>query len=219
MCIGHSFYLPDREPAIMAAGSILEDEFWDSIIYFLTLSDKIDGKWTIMKTKDGSRYVMAKENMKRTESNENTLEGADFHNVTEIEEEDASTLRTDDNKDLSILTYEFHILYSQSYSVPVLYFNVHMQNGKLVSLEEIWNMVPDVHKDRLSQERWTFVSQQEHPLLGLPFYHLHPCHTADLMKNTPTLTDKRQYIISWLSAVGPVVGLHLPLEYGKHSAS
>lgn len=157
MCIGHSFYLPDREPAIMAAGSILEDEFWDSIIYFLTLSDKIDGKWTIMKTKvclevssfsyllykvirikmkqrlhtsllsntkafaflglyysqvyapnrqkgcnhfvfnfekkitlysyylqDGSRYVMAKENMKRTESNENTLEGADFHNVTEV---------------------------------------------------------------------------------------------------------------------------------------
>jgi hypothetical protein len=51
MCIGHSFYLPKREPAIMAAGSILEDEFWDSIIYFLTLSDKIDGKWTIRSTK------------------------------------------------------------------------------------------------------------------------------------------------------------------------
>lgn len=40
----------------MAAGSISEDEYWDSIIFFLTLSSKIDSKWTIVDTK--VRYVV-----------------------------------------------------------------------------------------------------------------------------------------------------------------
>lgn len=40
----------------MAAGSISEDENWDSIIFFLTLSSKIDSKWTIVDTK--VRYVV-----------------------------------------------------------------------------------------------------------------------------------------------------------------
>lgn len=45
-----------KKPAIMAAGSISEDEYWDSIIFFLTLSSKIDSKWTIVDTK--VRYVV-----------------------------------------------------------------------------------------------------------------------------------------------------------------
>ncbi|XP_061191966.1 ubiquitin-like-conjugating enzyme ATG10 isoform X1 [Saccostrea echinata] len=199
----------------MAAGSISEDEFWDSVIYFLTLSDKLDRKWTVKEAKDGGKYVMKKEEELSCINKDSTL-GADFYKDQEIEEEDSSTLQTDGKLEQIVLTYEFHIVYSQSYNVPVLYFNAHFQNGKLLSLEEIWDMVPAVYKERLTQDRWTFISQQEHPLLGRPFYFLHPCHTADLMRNIPALTDKRQYIIAWLSAVGPVVGLQLPLEYGQH---
>ena len=45
-------------------------------------------------------------------------------------------------------------------------------------------------------EMWLFnIFFQEHPVLGCPFFYLHPCHTADLMKNTPAVTDKRYVIM------------------------
>lgn len=202
----------------MAAGSISEDEYWDSIIFFLTLSSKIDSKWTIVDTKDGRRFAKKTEVfILSTENKESTMNDDVIRNteLMEEQEEDAAAFQVRGNSDVEVVTYEYHILYSPSYGVPVLYFNAHTQGGKLLALEEIWKRVPDAYKERLSEERWTFITQQEHPLLGRPFYYLHPCHTADLMKNSPVLTDKRHYIVSWLSAVGPVVGLKLPLEYGK----
>lgn len=170
----------------------------------------------VSDTKDGRRYAKKTEVfISSTENKESTMNDDVLRNaeIKEEKEEDAAAFQVEGNSE--VLTYEYHIVYSPSYGVPVLYFNAHTQGGKLLGLEEIWKRVPDVYKERLSKERWTFITQQEHPLLGHPFYYLHPCHTADLMKNTPVLTDKRHYIISWLSAVGPVVGLKLPLEYGK----
>nr|XP_022315749.1 ubiquitin-like-conjugating enzyme ATG10 isoform X2 [Crassostrea virginica] len=201
----------------MAAGSISEDEFWNSIISFLTLSSKIDRKWMIIDTQNGARYVKKTEIIKDTENKEHPASPMDNAHIrnNEIEDEDSAVFQGEESLDQSILTWEYHILYSQSFSVPVLYFNVHTQNGKLLSLDEIWKKVPETYQERLSEDRWTFISQQEHPVLGCPYFYLHPCHTAELMKNTPAVTDKRHYIVAWLSAVGPVVGLNLPLEYGK----
>ncbi|XP_065922330.1 ubiquitin-like-conjugating enzyme ATG10 isoform X2 [Magallana gigas] len=172
----------------------------------------------VSDTKDGRRFAKKTEVfILSTENKESTMNDDVIRNteLMEEQEEDAAAFQVRGNSDVEVVTYEYHILYSPSYGVPVLYFNAHTQGGKLLALEEIWKRVPDVYKERLSEERWTFITQQEHPLLGRPFYYLHPCHTADLMKNSPVLTDKRHYIVSWLSAVGPVVGLKLPLEYGK----
>jgi hypothetical protein len=56
---------------------------------------------------------------------------------------------------------------------------------------------------------------------GMPCFHVHPCETKALMTS---LTDRSgaidahrtdatrdNYLMAWLSAVGPVVGLRLPL--------
>ncbi|EDO39026.1 predicted protein, partial [Nematostella vectensis] len=118
--------------------------------------------------------------------------------------------------------FGYHGLYSPSYSVPVLYFTANKQDGTPLSLEEVWSNIPHVYHQRLQYEKWTFLTQQEHPILGAPCFQLHPCHTADLMKNTsPTGSFTAQgskqigtnYLVSWLSQVGPVVGLNLPLQY------
>ncbi|XP_048584158.1 ubiquitin-like-conjugating enzyme ATG10 [Nematostella vectensis] len=118
--------------------------------------------------------------------------------------------------------FVYHVLYSPSYSVPVLYFTANKQDGTPLSLEEVWSNIPHVYHQRLQYEKWTFLTQQEHPILGAPCFQLHPCHTADLMKNTsPTGSCTAQgskqirtnYLVSWLSQVGPVVGLNLPLQY------
>ena len=86
--------------------------------------------------------------------------------------------------------------------------------------------------------KWGLVTQQEHPLLFRPFYHIHPCHTATVMERAVQThrpqggdedgagrdkevvwedgfdrTPPPHYLLSWLSMFGPVVGLSVPLSY------
>ncbi|GMS84093.1 hypothetical protein PENTCL1PPCAC_6268, partial [Pristionchus entomophagus] len=52
-------------------------------------------------------------------------------------------------------------------------------------------------------------SLNEHPHLGLLFYHLHPCQTPSIMRE---MTGKGNYIASWLSFYGRPLGLTVPLS-------
>ncbi|XP_064625045.1 ubiquitin-like-conjugating enzyme ATG10 [Lineus longissimus] len=139
-------------------------------------------------------------------------------NIEVPEEVGSQKIVDEDSAALDIPTsetcnYEYHIVYSASYGVPVLYFNACKQDGQLLSLEDIWRNVPQYHQDRLRHEKWTFITQQEHPLLGRPFFQVHPCHTSTLMKQVPE--KPRNYVVSWLSVVGPVVGIDVPMSYSE----
>ena len=144
---------------------------------------------------------------------------------------------------------EYHIVHSFSYKVPVLYFNTTYSNGRQLSLDDTWKLLSKRFVSG-SVDRWGLISQQEHPLLHRPFYHIHPCHTANVMaqatdtkkneaeKCRKDLTDMRtlsggeatvsmvphlaagserkaNYLVTWLSTFGPLVGLTLPLHYGR----
>ncbi|XP_042243183.1 ubiquitin-like-conjugating enzyme ATG10 [Homarus americanus] len=114
-------------------------------------------------------------------------------------------------------TYEYHILYSLSHSVPTLYFNAWHSSGKLLTLEEIWKSVNSQFKEQINQNKWESLTQKEHPLLGQPFFQLHPCYTGKLMDQVKLVShDSRflyKYLVSWLSMFGPVIGLELFLNY------
>ncbi|XP_056592304.1 ubiquitin-like-conjugating enzyme ATG10 [Triplophysa dalaica] len=116
-----------------------------------------------------------------------------------------------------VLRYEYHVVYSSSYQIPVLYFRVSTLDGRSVSLEEVWSNVHPNYRQRLRQEPWDTLTQQEHPLLGQPFFMLHPCRTEEFMKPALDLAQSQHkrlnYIVTWLSVVGPVVGLDVPLSY------
>ncbi|KAM4623680.1 ubiquitin-like-conjugating enzyme ATG10 [Polymixia lowei] len=116
-----------------------------------------------------------------------------------------------------VIRYEYHILYSCSYRTPVLYFRAFTLEGRSLSLDEVWNTVHPNYKLRLQQSPWDTITQQEHPLLGQSFFVLHPCRTEEFM--TPVVRAAQEehrevnYVVTWLSVVGPVVGLDLPLSY------
>ncbi|XP_072462333.1 ubiquitin-like-conjugating enzyme ATG10 isoform X3 [Notamacropus eugenii] len=118
-----------------------------------------------------------------------------------------------------VIRYEYHVLYSYSYGVPVLYFRASFLDGRPLTLKEIWDGVHQFYKARLLQEPWSTITQQEHPILGQPFFVLHPCKTNEFMTSLLENSgkDKRNtnYITLWLSIVGPVVGLNIPLSYAK----
>ncbi|KAM4875368.1 ubiquitin-like-conjugating enzyme ATG10 isoform 3-T3 [Thomomys bottae] len=118
-----------------------------------------------------------------------------------------------------VIKYEYHVLYSCSYQVPVLYFRASFLDGRPLALKDIWEGVHECYKTRLLQGPWDTITQQEHPILGQPFFVLHPCKTNEFMtpmlKNSQKINRNVNYITSWLSIVGPVVGLNLPLSYAR----
>ena len=106
-------------------------------------------------------------------------------------------------------------------------------DGQRLTREQVWLDIDLYHRERLQTEQWTFLTQkvkhrvsrralvaltrcdsiQEHPLLGRVFYHLHPCQTATLMSTVEGAhSDTGNYLCSWLSIVGAVVGCALPLS-------
>ncbi|KAI9537828.1 hypothetical protein NQZ68_020801 [Dissostichus eleginoides] len=116
-----------------------------------------------------------------------------------------------------LLQYEYHILHSCSYSTPVLYFRACTQEGRSLSLEEVWSSVHPNYRLRLQNSPLNTITLQEHPLLGQPFFMLHPCRTEEFMRPVLQAAQDQHrpvnYVLSWLSVVGPVVGLDVPLKY------
>nr|CAD1819898.1 unnamed protein product [Ananas comosus var. bracteatus] len=122
--------------------------------------------------------------------------------------DDDATLVCGNNDDLHV--YDFHIVYSYSYRVPILYFRGYQSvcllqehpcflfsylvieteisdciisvDGHPLSLDEIVMDLPPHSSNTLKESKWTFLTQEEHPYLNRPWYMLHPCGISDWMK-------------------------------------
>ncbi|KAJ0234084.1 Ubiquitin-like-conjugating enzyme ATG10 [Hirschfeldia incana] len=115
--------------------------------------------------------------------------------------------------------YDYHIIYSASYMVPMLYFRGYSSDGKPLSLDVIKRDLPSSSVSLLLESKWTFITQEEHPYLNRPWFKLHPCGTEEWIK---LLSESRSsdgcqmpielYLVSWFSVVGQVVGLKIPNE-------
>ncbi|KAJ3675360.1 hypothetical protein LUZ60_004402 [Juncus effusus] len=159
-------------------------------------------------------------------SNSSSSDDSNFEeNISSSNEElsDEATLVEVYNYDTYI--YDFHIVYSFSYRVPVLYFRAYQSDGNLLSLDEIKKSLPQNSLQILHESKWTFMTQEEHPYLKTSWYTLHPCGTSDWMRLL--LCDHLcggkidlmlQYLPAWLSVIGQAVGLRIPLELYHRSS-
>ncbi|KAG9305555.1 hypothetical protein G9A89_003618 [Geosiphon pyriformis] len=182
-----------------------------------------------------------KESEKDTKADKCTLENFQDDNEFQLIEEieDPSVLYQSCNSvqgenARECLMVDYHILYSSSYKVPVLYFNAYRSDGSILTLDQIYtNLIEPSRLDDLRTAGFNGgLSQQDHPTLMLPFYFLHPCETASLMKTVACLpimvepldpserTDKiapqipiNGYLRSWLSLVGSLVGVKIGSGY------
>lgn len=110
--------------------------------------------------------------------------------------------------DSDCLKYDIHVVFSESYSVPVLYFNISRLDGSLLSLDEIWNRF----KHRESSTMYETLTQQEHPILQRPFFVLHPCHTDKVLRGVADQPAKKRFLF-WLSIYGQSIGLPVSVNY------
>ncbi|CAL9689376.1 unnamed protein product [Knipowitschia caucasica] len=112
---------------------------------------------------------------------------------------------------------EFHVLFSSSYRTPVMFFRSNTLEGRALSLDAMWSFIKPKLKSSSEEDLLSTVTQQEHPLLGQTFFMLHPCKTNTFMRPVLQAAQRENravnYVLTWLSVVGPLVGLEVPLEY------
>jgi ubiquitin-like-conjugating enzyme ATG10 len=133
---------------------------------------------------------------------------------------------------LNLITFVYHVIYSESYAVPVLYLNAYKSNGKCLSFDELYEHfeLTNEKSDGFKAEQQMIITQQEHPFLfNKPFYFLHPCKTSKWMHDTvpmPTNGDgdgdddneprkmtATNYTLKWLSFTFSALNIHLDIKY------
>ncbi|KAI9142510.1 hypothetical protein BKA69DRAFT_1123875 [Paraphysoderma sedebokerense] len=117
--------------------------------------------------------------------------------------------------------WEYHILYSKTYSVPALWFNLYNLDGSVVVVSDPSELLNSEFKEVIHNVRFGGITQGDHPILRIPYYYIHPCETRTLMStilsgNLSSSGNEHDqnmnYILSWLSFVGPAVNLYLDLK-------
>ncbi|XP_075527310.1 autophagy-related 10 isoform X2 [Dermacentor variabilis] len=66
-----------------------------------------------------------------------------------------------DDREEQVLQFVYHVVYSASYGVPVMYFNVWRRDGSLLPLSDVWSLMPECLQEQLKQLRWSTVTQQK----------------------------------------------------------
>ncbi|CAJ1968882.1 unnamed protein product [Cylindrotheca closterium] len=106
--------------------------------------------------------------------------------------------------------WNFSIVYSDTYGVPVLYFRVQTLDGSPCERSRILEWLPDQSID----DSWDFISQEEHPINGLPSYFLHPCQTSSRLKDLLQSTSQNASILwAWMSMIFPAVNHPIPPSF------
>ncbi|XP_014681721.1 PREDICTED: ubiquitin-like-conjugating enzyme ATG10 [Priapulus caudatus] len=205
------------------AGSISWNNFMEDVVKLQQHSNCISDSWQLISsTADPAQSYLCKKFQKlyrlpaistttMLPSDEQVIGwkiGDDEQSVGNCSAMTTTTWSHGDNKHIAQLcSCEYHVVYSASYGVPVAYFNLCRTNGCLLSLEEVWYLLPE---EAARHDKWTFVTQQEHPVLARPFFQLHPCHTAAFMSR---VGKSRNYVATWLSVIGSAIGLDVDLSY------
>nr|XP_006814594.1 PREDICTED: ubiquitin-like-conjugating enzyme ATG10-like [Saccoglossus kowalevskii] len=182
----------------MATGTISWVKFKKDAVEFIKRSEELRDSWEFMVLQEepGKEILMKKHVYRKMKKNCSDECKEETITMTTTDGELGLSSDSDDSlfeecralqsSSLSgLCSYEYHIIYSDSYSLPVLYFNSYKEDGRLLTLDEIWENIPCLYQTHVKEEKWSFVTQQDHPILCRPFYQLHPCHTADVMRNVP----------------------------------
>ncbi|KAL3093032.1 hypothetical protein niasHS_004634 [Heterodera schachtii] len=99
----------------------------------------------------------------------------------------------------------FAVCFSETYGVPVFWFNFYDESGRLLLFNHFQHVA--FSSDEIRSQMGESISQNEHPFLGIAFYNLHPCKTSELMRSL----KPRNFVLSFLSTIGSLFKTNWPL--------
>ncbi|PVU97340.1 hypothetical protein BB559_002075 [Furculomyces boomerangus] len=99
--------------------------------------------------------------------------------ILEVEED--VTLKNKEN-----IVIEYHIVYSNTWKCPVLYFTLYTEEGTTLDFDETTSVLERGYKsnseDFCKDEIGGVIGIGDHPILQRPFYFVHPCQTLEILK-------------------------------------
>ncbi|KAE8350175.1 autophagy-related protein Atg10 [Aspergillus coremiiformis] len=134
----------------------------------------------------------------------------------EIYEDDPEALiRPSDSS--NCLQIEHDIVLSPTYQVPVLYFTLRRgSHPRPLGIDEVYQyLVPDQYTKELQDVGvMGGITFGYHPQSGTPAFFVHPCNTADAMRQIASQkrVTPEEYLVIWLGMVGNRLSLNLPHE-------
>jgi len=111
---------------------------------------------------------------------------------------------------------DYHILLSSTWQAPVLYFSALWEETlEPLTLTETYKFLVDDSSEEAIKDVSIIggISHGDHPILGLPFYFIHPCRTADLLKDIQDGNEQitcQELLQVWIGLVGGVVSIPVP---------
>ncbi|XP_011638616.1 ubiquitin-like-conjugating enzyme ATG10 [Pogonomyrmex barbatus] len=195
------------------SGTLTWEEFLENAEKFLVVSDKISDGWQLCGDKDipGQAYLVRRAkyfipNDVTTRKDESTDDDKDFEEFhVELREDPHETPCKNESPFIS----EHHILWSISYSVPILFFNGWKSDFPGINPVTV-NEAQTVLGSKLN---YIELSQAIHPVVGTPFLHLHPCFSQGLLQN---MSKSKNKLVSWLSCMASAaLNLKIHQEYFK----
>ncbi|XP_055587032.1 ubiquitin-like-conjugating enzyme ATG10 [Uranotaenia lowii] len=197
-------------------GTLTPEQFSTAATQFLSLSRRIGDCWELVESPVHGTNDYLRKSVKqklligsRTIVAENTIDDED-----ELSQNDPSELKVAHDQS-ELVQFEYHVVYSVSYQVPMMYFNVYKSNGTQLRLEEAWTAFRELVSTEEHEQLKQTLTQMEHPVLFRPFLALHPCRTAQVLGNVNQSHNK---IVSFLSSYGPFVDLKLDIRYADEEA-
>jgi ubiquitin-like-conjugating enzyme ATG10 len=134
----------------------------------------------------------------------------------------------EEDDDLAVIKSEFEsflscdVVYSASYQVPVLYFQLcntpWHSPPSLDTLHSI--LVPDLHRTHVQRIGILgAISKSDHPVTGVPSFFVHPCQTLAAMANLQISRSggPDDYLLGWIGIIGAAVGLSVPAQMASRS--
>uniref|UniRef100_A0A7S4SVK3 Ubiquitin-like-conjugating enzyme ATG10 n=1 Tax=Ditylum brightwellii TaxID=49249 RepID=A0A7S4SVK3_9STRA len=156
-----------------------------------------------------------------------SMERSDFNisDITTTAEEEENLIELDEaslshisqsvlNDNMSMVEWIVNVCYSDVWSVPVMYFRCQRIDGTTLTRSEVLHAL---QYSESSGDSWDFVSEEEHPILGIPSFFLHPCQTSLLLNLLEDgLGDGKCapgcLLLSWLSMVLPAIQYRITSE-------
>lgn len=112
---------------------------------------------------------------------------------------------------LLLLEWQFSIVYSDTWQVPILFFTAQHMDGSPCLRYSLLKALGC--QDGI--DSYDFISYDEHPVTRVPSFFLHPCQTAARMKLLGATTE--YFLVSWLSMVLPAIGFRMPPFVVSHA--
>ena len=189
---------------------ITEADFTKYCADFICASNYLLDGWQLKTYEDSQSPVLQKKFTKHLAANT-------CKNQLKCDDSECGVLNYDDSDEDAVgrdhisteeVTLECHVVYKEAFSNAALYFLPSWSNGEMLTLEDCWTasgLISSDHRHNVTAgQKWTFLTQAQHPYLNTPFFVLHPCHIGDVLE---PLSKTSNYIMAWLSVVAPVFDL------------